>query len=397
MSTGIVNIILFLGAAQGILLAVLIFHKYRRLFANRFLGFMNLLYAVIFLHLVLMDLRVYEKHPYLAIIPTGLPLLGGPLHFLYAKYLIHFSKKFRKTDWLHFVVFLLYELYLLSSFFKPGPEIGAELYNIYSEGLPLKYIIFNWLLTGHLIIYMLLTISLLKRYVCHIKYIFSTIEKIKLDWLRNITYTVLILMIVFLIENLFLLLGINLSNFFNLTALLGGLAVYVMGYFGLFKSEIFAESDIADSISQLTEFGIVSPTKRPASEETESKRYEKSGLSPEKATQYLADLLEVMQTEKLYKNSELTLAHLAQRLSISPHNLSEVLNTQLNQNFFDFINQYRVEAVKKELADPGKQHLKILALAFEAGFNSKTAFNTIFKKYTNLTPSEYRNQALQPK
>ena len=65
--------------------------------------------------------------------------------------------------------------------------------------------------------------------------------------------------------------------------------------------------------------------------------------------------------------------------------------------FFDFINEYRLDEVKQALTDPAKQHLKILAIAFDAGFNSKTSFNTIFKKHTGMTPSEYRQQALRIK
>ena len=87
-----------------------------------------------------------------------------------------------------------------------------------------------------------------------------------------------------------------------------------------------------------------------------------------------------------YIDSELTLNSLAEMLSISPHNLSEAINTQLDKSFFDFINFYRVERVKKDLLDPTNNHLKILAIAFDAGFNSKSSFNTIFKKHTNMTP-----------
>ena len=99
-----------------------------------------------------------------------------------------------------------------------------------------------------------------------------------------------------------------------------------------------------------------------------------------------------MKQEKPYLDSELTLLELAGTLNVSPHNLSEAINTQLQQTFFDFVNQYRVEQVKKDLADPQKQHLTFLALALEAGFNSKSSFNTIFKKHAEMTPSEYRKR-----
>jgi AraC-like DNA-binding protein len=72
-----------------------------------------------------------------------------------------------------------------------------------------------------------------------------------------------------------------------------------------------------------------------------------------------------------------------------------VINTQFNQNFFDFVNTYRVEQAKRDLMDSKKRELKILAVAYDAGFNSKTSFNTLFKKHTGLSPSEYREREIE--
>ena len=78
-------------------------------------------------------------------------------------------------------------------------------------------------------------------------------------------------------------------------------------------------------------------------------------------------------------------------LDISSHNLSEVINTRFRQNFFDFVNSYRIKQVKRELSDSKNSPFTVLALAFDAGFNSKSSFNTIFKKHTGRTPSEFRS------
>ena len=79
-------------------------------------------------------------------------------------------------------------------------------------------------------------------------------------------------------------------------------------------------------------------------------------------------------------------------VGISTHNLSEVLNTILNQKFFDFINSYRVNKVKEDLTGHKKDHFTLFAIAIEAGFNSKSGFNSIFKRFTGRTPSQFRDQ-----
>jgi len=97
-----------------------------------------------------------------------------------------------------------------------------------------------------------------------------------------------------------------------------------------------------------------------------------------------------MESERLYTDCELSLQKVSERLSIPPHHLSQIINERLNQSFSDFINFYRVEEVKKNLLDPSKKHYSILALAENSGFNSKSSFNSVFKKHTNGTPSEFR-------
>jgi AraC-like DNA-binding protein len=121
-----------------------------------------------------------------------------------------------------------------------------------------------------------------------------------------------------------------------------------------------------------------------------SKKYERSGLAPEKAEEHSAKLIHCMETAKPFKNAELTLQELAAQLSIPPNHLSQVINDKLGQNFFDFINGYRVKEAQQALRDPAKQHLTILAIAYEAGFNSKSAFNAAFKKHTDMTPSQFK-------
>lgn len=394
MKLALDELILLLAAGQGLFLAVLIFHKHGKIFANRFLGAMILIYSAVLVHLFLDELGYSITFPHFPLLIVGVGFLILPLHFLYAKYLVRNAVAMKKNDWLHFLPFIIYECYRLPTFFQTEEELSAFYGDVETKGLPLDFVLYNWAIFLQAFVYILLTLFLLKRHARHLKEIFSSLDKIKLDWLRNITYLAIGVILVFGIENTLLLFDFNLSNYFDLSSVLTAVYVYALGYLGLFKSEVFTAPAIANSLSQLPALGYHDDRKGGTSEQKLPK-YEKSGLSDESAKEYLQQLLELMKSKEPYIKSELTLNQLAEMLDISPHNLSEVINTKLHQNFFDFINEYRLEKVKKDLADPQKQNLKVLAIAFEAGFNSKSSFNSLFKKHTNMTPSEYRRQFLR--
>lgn len=380
MSFDWLNLILLIGAAQGFLLTVIILHKYPGLFANRFLALLIGLFSVVLLNLFLEEVDAYRKIPYLFILLDGIPLLIFPLYYLYARHLMHHSIRITRLEWLHFLPFVIYRTYSLPDFFKSEAEIMTLVQGIESQALQGRYMIYNWVIAIQGIIYLSFTLAALLRYSHRIRDVFSSIDKVKLGWFRNITIMAIVLVLTFLTEHTLLTMGINLSHFFDLSSFLFAAFVYTIGYMGLVKSEIFMEAEVGRSLDA-------------AFQEAEPKKYQKSGLSQERAKRILDDLLQLMEREKPYLDSGLTLAQLAHRLNVTPHNLSEAINSRLQQTFFDFVNRYRVEQVKKDLTDPGKQRYTFLALALEAGFNSKSSFNAIFKKHTGMTPSEYRHSA----
>ena len=100
-------------------------------------------------------------------------------------------------------------------------------------------------------------------------------------------------------------------------------------------------------------------------------------------------LQDFMEKEKPYVNFDLSLQGLADKLHLSRHQLSNLINQQHHKNFYEFVNFYRVEEVKYLMRQPKNQHLKLISLAYDAGFNSKSSFNRIFKQLTEMTPSQY--------
>lgn len=101
-------------------------------------------------------------------------------------------------------------------------------------------------------------------------------------------------------------------------------------------------------------------------------------------------LLHIMENDKPYLNYDLSLVKLASIMNISSHYLSYLINTGFDENFYQFINRYRIDEAKKLVLDEKMSHLNFQGIALEVGFNSKSVFNTTFKKCTGQTPSEYK-------
>ena len=124
----------------------------------------------------------------------------------------------------------------------------------------------------------------------------------------------------------------------------------------------------------------------------EKSRQLKTGLNKDKIDEIITGILALMEKEKLYTETELTLKQLADKLQYPTYQVSQAINEGLGKNFYDLINSYRVEEAKRLLTDPKNENYTILSVGFEAGFNSKTTFNTVFKKFTGVTPTAYRGK-----
>jgi AraC-like DNA-binding protein len=164
------------------------------------------------------------------------------------------------------------------------------------------------------------------------------------------------------------------------------LLVYGIGYMGLRQPEVFRYQTAELPVPTAEATSAPSPLE----EEASARRYERSGLGDVEAVQLEESLLRVMEDEQPWKESELTLADLASRLNTTPHKLSEVLNSQMSETFYDFVNGYRVREVQRRIRAGEARSLKMLALAMDAGFASKSTFNEVFKKHTSQTPSAFR-------
>lgn len=115
----------------------------------------------------------------------------------------------------------------------------------------------------------------------------------------------------------------------------------------------------------------------------------------DKTIAYHQSLIQLMEDQKLYLDQELSLQTMADKLGLSCGYLSQIINQHEEMNFFDFVNGYRVEAVKSKILDPKFDHLNFLGIAHDSGFKSKSTFNLAFKKLTGQTPSAFKKSIVK--
>jgi AraC-like DNA-binding protein len=242
---------------------------------------------------------------------------------------------------------------------------------------------------------------------------YSSVERLNLNWLQWLVLGATAIWLLAVGFSVFE--GLESPSPVNadlLIALSMTVLIYGIGYMGSRQPEIFrfttaefaipggrvpdgAMTDDVLSEGALTDGALTDGALADGAEPDEAvpealPRAARSGLTPRMATQLKQKLLATMDTERPYRNENLTLADLAAQLGTTPHRLSEVLNASLNATFYDFVNGYRVRDVQERLAGPDGAQRTYLALALDAGFASKSTFNAVFKKHTGMTPSEYR-------
>lgn len=125
---------------------------------------------------------------------------------------------------------------------------------------------------------------------------------------------------------------------------------------------------------------------------TKTGKYQNSVLTNKQIESLAKRVEDLMQIKKIYRDSRLTLPKLSKRIDVSPQIASEIINRHFQMSFADFINNYRLEEAKQLLQNPENADKKIAAIAFECGYGTLSGFNTIFKKHTSLTPSEFKRK-----
>jgi AraC-like DNA-binding protein len=363
----VITIIVYAGLVQGFFMAFLLLHNRRQNPANKYLAILLSVMSLSIAHSVFVIPGIHSSFSDPYRIKEPFLMLVIPLIWLYIKKLEAPQFRFTALKILHFIPFVLFMSVNIPAVLNAGHPGWTELLMRHSAWF--NGVIWSVLLVQYSM-YLHQIVRITRRLKVEAQGELSNIDQVDVSWVRAFLYAFILVFVVLAIMFAGALHNFGTEWLNPLASVVFSISIFVLGYKGLSQKAIFSNTDTV----------VIQESNALASSKT--KLVDAS---------LLLSIQNFMETSKPHCDPELTLTSLAKMLNMSRNQLSEVINSGLQSNFYDFVNKYRVEEVKQLLNNPKYKDYTILAVAFEAGFPSKSTFNSIFKKFTGLTPSEYRS------
>jgi len=328
------------------------------------------------------------------VVPLFLAL--NPFYYLYVKALT--SPKFRisRRVYLHFIPAVTFLIASVISYFgnyeitiPPDAPADTVMYNDFLQiltGLPaLIYAVAIYYI--QFLVYLAMMILSLIQHKSRLGHYFSYKENISLNWL----WIFLFIYVIFsMFDAIVYFTGVfeGAKGYYFLIMIL---FVNFLGFFGIKQSDIYLHKLTAGELSARAQKAEKPEEVIKAIEEKSQSdnKYSGSSLSDQNKADLLMQIKEIMEAEHIFRDSNLSINDIAVRLNTNYKYISQVINEIEGVNFYNFVNQYRVDDAKRLLKDPESKKLSFEGIANLVGFHSRSAFNNSFKKFTGLTPSEF--------
>ena len=379
-----VNIFLLLfGGLQGFLLSILLIKKRWHQAGYGFLVMYLLVMIAQVLLKVMSKVWLMENIMPYYLLSYKLPLLYGPLVYLFAKNILNQQRAKTASDALHFIPFVFIAIFIFSAarYFLPG---WVQFLFYGASGAVIQII--------SLLVYHYFSLAEWQRHNGRMREYFPNTGQLRMQWLKRF-----IILSFFACASISLLLYLMYRHYPTLHFLRWGfillsIFIYWLSYEAINKPVLF--SAVLNEDWQTKTVPVVAiPPKLIIHKRAD--KYANTGLKKEEAGRILAALEELIQEHKVFLDPEITIDKLAGLANTNRHCLSQVLNETAGQSFYEYINQYRVKEAKRLLLDPEHSNQKIASIAYDAGFNSLSAFNEVFKKMTETTPSQFKKDEQQ--
>jgi AraC-type DNA-binding domain-containing proteins len=372
----IISIAHLVAISVGIFLSLILFFSWKgNAKANKYLAFLIFSFSVLQIWDFLIQTHMIFKFPYMIKVVNPLLFVLGPLVFFYVKALTSIDWTFKRMHLVHFIPVVVSYILFIPVYILNTQEKVRLITEAFLNGRFIISPVFYALAVIHILAYLVLSIRKLLAHTITIKNNYSFIERLSLTWLRNMLIIFIVLWFAFAIRVLFRSVWV-----WDISAFLSLLTVYIIGYFGYNQPVIFKKIT-NENLSDVNREG--------------KRKYATSPLTDRESAGYVKKLQTLMDSEKLYLQNDLKLSDVSEKMNLPVYYVSQVINEKLDKNFYDFINEYRVEEVKKRLMKKEYDHFTILAAGFDSGFNSKTAFYTAFKRITGVTPLEFKNRVIK--
>ncbi len=389
------HILIIATISLGTLLVIaLLTSKHSNKSANYLLSGLIILFSYYSLVKILSNTNEIFHYPYLIRTYRPVFILACAMIYFYCKALTTPGFKFTYSDSLHLIPCVLYTLVMLPFFIS---DSTAKIASLSSQPFTTSWVIERSFWVIVFLSYLGSSYNRIHFHQQNIKDLFSNLEKIKLDWLKKLLLAFGLIWFTALFRFLTTHGNVGYENKLIVPLLLC-MTIFLIAWYALRQPEIFSDRwDEIIRVQNQNPVGITASVETSQEGSKDSKqppKYEYSGLSESDIAPLKNKLVNYLKQEKPYTDSDLKLKNLADHLGIPSYQLSQIINTELQQNFYDLINSLRISEATHILIDPSKQHFRIIDIAYEVGFNSKSTFNTAFKKYTQLTPTQYKNSHL---
>ncbi len=342
----------------------------------------------------------YDTQPYrdiLFYVPFQHLFFIGPVIFFYVQSLLNPSFRFRKKEWLHLIPGLLYLFF--SIVMVVTDKLILKKYYFLANGEDPDFD--SWYQFSGFISMLAYFILSLRYYLLYKKLIVQVIsyaEVVMFRWVRNFLLAFLLMLFVrlgFYISDLFMQKGYTDTWWYFLVFAVIFYYIAITGYANSVETKVaFNLNLLTYRPSLFLNYHYQDSTDNLATEDAEIIEVDSVARNPPSAEvkEWKEKLLHLMQSAKAYEDPELSLTQVAKQLQRNPSFISKMVNQGFQQNFNDFVNQFRIEAVKEMLNKGEQKKQTLLGIALDCGFNSKATFNRAFKKVTGVSPKEWLQQ-----